>query len=1118
MLIANATAELWLSDNESSHGTRLIAHVEVPGRRGRFAPLRLEQISAEIKLEKGKSYYVEVVHKQAVEDDHCAVGWVLPGKKSPEIIGGSALRAATVGGEAKDVEILPEDWLAANGLQAADAAKRGPHADPDGDGLTNLEEWRAGTHPLKHDVGGKVQVKNRLTCELWDGFPGKNIRDLARSGGFPGRPNRSSLVDELVFSDEGDSYGCRLRGFITAPEDGSYSFQLTGDRASLLYLAESQDKFTKRLVAETVDSPEMKKYFMAHQSEGIALEKGKKYYIEVLFKRDKRVSSRRPQGDRPSVTWKRPGKSWYNLIAAEYLTPYQPDNRDADDDGLPDDWEQAHGLNASDGGGDNGPWGDPDGDGLTNFREFQAGTDPSKANPIHGVPGYAQWEYWENIRSSSRRQTGLEALKSNAAFPLKPTERDWVIRLEGLPEFGEFYGSRLRAYVIPPVTGDYRFAIAGDNECELWLSDSDLKYYRTRIASVRLRTAFRDWFDPKEPKQMSSPVRLEAGKRYYIEALHHQGEDENYVSVAWKVPGKAEFEVIEGQALAGFDRDPNDGNDDDLPDDWSRENGISTTLPRQGDVDRYGNGLTNRERFLYLTRPGLGTNVAAAIIYSQEVALGQSKAAPETAFAFTPLTSTLRGDAYSASFGSWEKRDGQAWQTGRRGSVTYPLAVPRSGVHALKFTLSSRAGGDLDDAYDFRISFNGVPISYQTATIPANGKGSVAVLTPWLNAGETYQIEIFVDNSYNYRRVSVDEVSILAASGPDTNGNGIPEWVETWLRDKNGFDQRLISSRTSPAIVEGRARYTELAKAGDIVLNKAPNGRFFAEVPLAPGAPANLSFAFENGGLTQTANVHWQPTNLLRETSNAITIRQGDSLLLTAFGVEREADKETYTLTVNGETVSASADHPTPVPFPTVGTQVVEFSHRSADGPISSGRYTVTVLPRVALDSPLCVTDSHRLWTHSPLPAGAEIQFDNNVTNSPGRAANTYNLATSTPQNQPFLVRQGADGPILGSGEVKSVRLRSHDKAGNIYESIGDPISKARMYVVVTGDLDGAEIRCTIVIGGVTFDDGTTTKSLWVADFDDLGVGSLLFLKANTAHANCRKFSVWKDGVRVGAF
>lgn len=121
------------------------------------------------------------------------------------------------------------------------------------------------------------------------------------------------------------------------------------------------------------------------------------------------------------------------------------------------------------------------------------------------------------------------------------------------------------------------------------------------------------------------------------------------------------------------------------------------------------------------------------------------------------------------------------------------------------------------------------------------------------------------------------------------------------------------------------------------------------------------------------------------------------------------------------------------------------------------------------------------------------------------------------PQNQPLLVRYGADGPILGGGEVKSVCIRSNDKAGNIYESIGDPISTARLYVVVSGDLAGAEIRCNIVIGGVTFDDGSTTKSLWAADFDELGVGSLLFLKPNTAHANCRTFTVWKDGVCFGS-
>jgi len=447
--------------------------------------------------------------------------------------------------------------------------------------------------------------------------------------------------------------------------------------------------------------------------------------------------------------------------------------------------------------------------------------------------------------------------------------------------------------------------------------------------------------------------------------------------------------------------------------------------------------------------------------------------------------------------------------------VTYPLTVPRSGVHAIKFTVSSRAGGDLNEAYDFRISLNGVPISYQTATIAENGKTSMALLTPWLNAGETYQCEIFVDNSYNYRRVSVDEVSILAASGPDTNGNGIPDWVETRLRETNGFDQRLISSRTSPAVVEGRARYTELAKTGGIVLNKAPNGRFFAEVPLTPGAPANLEFAFENGGLTQTARVHWQPTNLLRDASEPLIIRQGDSLLLTAISNDAHPEQESYTLGVNGQTVTASADHPTPVAFPAAGVQIVEFSHRSADGRVSSGRYTVNVLSRVSIESPLCVTGFPRLWTHSPLPDGAELQFDGNVTVSPGPAANTYTLATATPQNQPLIIRYGADGPILGSGEVKSLSVRSSDLTGSFAIENNQTFETVVLPVVIDGDLDTAVIRCDTIIGGVTFADGTTVQNLNRSMFDAYGTCNLLFHKAQDAHSNCHRFSIWHHGVRI---
>ena len=52
---------------------------------------------------------------------------------------------------------------------------------------------------------------------------------------------------------------------------------------------------------------------------------------------------------------------------------------DDDNDGLPDSWETAHGLDPFSGAGDDGPEGDPDHDGMDNRAEFAAWTDPTNA-------------------------------------------------------------------------------------------------------------------------------------------------------------------------------------------------------------------------------------------------------------------------------------------------------------------------------------------------------------------------------------------------------------------------------------------------------------------------------------------------------------------------------------------------------------------------------------------------------------------------------------------------------------------------------------------------------------------------------------------------------------------
>jgi hypothetical protein len=154
-----------------------------------------------------------------------------------------------------------------------------------------------------------------------------------------------------------------------------------------------------------------------------------------------------------------------------------------------------------------------------------------KFDTVRAGPSGAIYQYWLNIGGG----TAVTDLTNNANFPDNPTGTEFRTLMEGPTDWADNYGARLYGWVFPPQSGDYTFWVAGDDLTELWLSTDEDPANAKLIANVATWTNSREW--TKEATQRSNPVKLEAGQRYYIEALTKEGGGGDNVAVAWQGPG-----------------------------------------------------------------------------------------------------------------------------------------------------------------------------------------------------------------------------------------------------------------------------------------------------------------------------------------------------------------------------------------------------------------------------------------------------------------------------------------------------------------------------------------------------------------------------------------------------
>jgi hypothetical protein len=153
------------------------------------------------------------------------------------------------------------------------------------------------------------------------------------------------------------------------------------------------------------------------------------------------------------------------------------------------------------------------------------------ADPI--VRGALKEELYLNVPGGS-----VEDLRNSAKFPGRPDAVDFVSVLEapGIPH--DNFGRRLSGWLVPKESASYRFFLCSDDASSLAISPDETAGKLEVIATLGGWSAPRKW-GSLNPESISKPVRLEAGRRYFIEVLHKEGAGGDHLGVAWRKADEA---------------------------------------------------------------------------------------------------------------------------------------------------------------------------------------------------------------------------------------------------------------------------------------------------------------------------------------------------------------------------------------------------------------------------------------------------------------------------------------------------------------------------------------------------------------------------------------------------
>lgn len=167
--------------------------------------------------------------------------------------------------------------------------------------------------PLCVGVGGSV------LREVWTGVNGGTVNDLLNSPNYPNIPSSTTYPTSLTApANIANNYGQRIRGYIIVPQTGNYTFTVTGDDQSVVYLGLNADPLHKRVICQVPgwSGPTEFTKYPEQTSSTIALQAGAYYYLEILHKEG-------AGDDHVSLYWQTPSNGTRTIVPGSALARWQ---------------------------------------------------------------------------------------------------------------------------------------------------------------------------------------------------------------------------------------------------------------------------------------------------------------------------------------------------------------------------------------------------------------------------------------------------------------------------------------------------------------------------------------------------------------------------------------------------------------------------------------------------------------------------------------------------------------------------------------------------------------------------------------------------------------------------